>query len=43
MTSVTKNLHPSTKIFQVESTQLADLFEPLNNSLAKLADELGRW
>jgi len=27
----------------VQSTRLADLFEPLNSSLAQLAEELGRW
>ena len=44
MTSVTKNLHPATKIFfQVQSTRLADPFEPLNSSLAQLVEELGRW
>jgi len=44
ITSVTKNLHPPTKdFFQVQSTRLADLFEPLNSSLAQSAEELGRW
>jgi len=44
MTSVTKNPHPPTKkFFQVESTRLADPFEPLNSSLAQSAEELGRW
>jgi len=27
----------------VQSTRLADPFEPLNSSLAQLAEELGRW
>jgi len=27
----------------VQSTRLADPFEPLNSSLAQLAQELGRW
>jgi len=44
MTSVTKSLHPSTKkFFQVQTTRLANPFEPLNSSLAQLAEELGRW
>jgi len=44
MTSVTKNPHPPTKnFFQVQSTRLADPFEPLNSSLAQSAEELGRW
>jgi len=44
MTSVTKNPHPPTKTFiQVPSTRLADLFKPLNSSLAQSAEELGRW
>jgi len=43
MTSVTKNPHPPTKkIFLVQSTRLADPFEPLNSSLAQ-STELGRW
>jgi len=29
--------------FRVQSTRLADLFEPLNSSLAQLAEELGHW
>jgi len=29
--------------FRVQSTRLADLFEPLNSSLAQWAEELGRW
>ena len=39
MTSLTKNLHPPTKkfFFRVQSTRLADPFEPLNSSLAQLA------
>jgi len=27
----------------VQSTRLADPFEPLNSSLAQWAEELGRW
>jgi len=27
----------------VQSTRLADLFEPLNSSLAQSTEELGRW
>ena len=43
--SVTKNLKPPTKkiFFRVQSTRLADPFEPLNNSLAQSAEELRRW
>ena len=29
--------------FRVQSTRLADLFEPLNSSLAQLTEEQGRW
>ena len=29
--------------FRVQSTRLADPFEPLKSSLAQLAEELGRW
>jgi len=44
MTSLTKNLHPQPKkFFQVQSTRLADPFEPLNSSLAQSAEELGHW
>jgi len=44
MTSVTKNLHPQQKIvFRVQSTRLADPFEPLNSSLAQSAKELWCW
>jgi len=44
MMSVTKNPHPQAKIFfRVQSTRLADPFEPLNSSLAQSAEELGRW
>ena len=40
MKSVTKNPQPPTKIFfRVQSTRLADLFEPLNSSLAQLPEE----
>jgi len=43
MTTVTKNLHaPTNNFFQVQSTRLADLFEPLNSSLAQSVEELGR-
>jgi len=30
-------------LFRVQSTRLADPFEPLNSSLAQSAEELGRW
>jgi len=44
MMSVTKNPQPLPKIFfRVQSTRLADPFEPLNSSLAQSAEELGRW
>ena len=45
MTSFTKNPQPPTKkfFFRVQSTRLADPFEPLNSSLAQSAEELGRW
>ena len=37
MTSLTNNLHPPTKIFfRVQSTRLADPFEPLNSSPAQI-------
>jgi len=29
--------------FWVQSTRMADPFEPLNSSLAQSAEELGRW
>jgi len=29
--------------FRVQSTRLADLFEPLNNSLGQSMEELWRW
>jgi len=29
--------------FRVQSTRLADAFEPLNSSLAQSAEELGHW
>jgi len=39
-----KNPHPQPKnFFRVQSARLADLFEPLNSSLAQSAEELGRW
>jgi len=35
---------PNQKIFfRVQSTRLADPFEPLNSSLAQSAEELGGW
>jgi len=45
MTSLTKNLQLPTKkfFFQVQTRRLADPFEPLNSSLAQLAEELWRW
>jgi len=44
MMSVTKNPHPPTKnFFRVQSTRLADPFEPLNSSSAQSAEELRRW
>ena len=45
MTSVTDNPQPPTKnvFFRVQSTSLADPFEPLNSSLAQSAEELGHW
>ena len=43
MTSITNNPPPQPKnFFRVQSTRLADPFEPLNSSLAHLAEELGR-
>jgi len=39
-----KNASPKQKIFfRVQSTRLADPFEPLNSSLAQWVEELGRW
>jgi len=39
-----KTAPPKQKIFfRVQSTRLADPFEPLNSSLAQWAEELGRW
>jgi len=39
--SLTKKPHPPGKnFFQVQSTRLADPFEPLNSSLAQSAEEL---
>ena len=44
MTSLTKNPHsPGKNFFRVQSTRLADPFEPLNSSLAQSTEELGRW
>jgi len=41
---LTKNPHPQAKFFfRVQSTRLANPFEPLNSFLAQLAEELGRW
>ena len=34
---------PTKKFFRVQSTRLADPFEPLNSFLAQSAEELGRW
>jgi len=34
---------PKKIFFQVQSTRLADPFEPLNSSLAQSSEELGRW
>ena len=34
---------PQPKYFLVQSTWLADPFEPLNSSLAQSAEELVRW
>jgi len=42
--SLTKTRTPQAKnFFQVQSTRLADPFEPLNSSLAQSAEELGHW
>jgi len=42
MTSLPKNLQPQPQnFFRVQSTRLADPFEPLNSSLAQSAEELG--
>jgi len=39
-----KNVPPKQKnFFQVQSTRLADPFEPLNSSPAQWAEELGHW
>jgi len=39
-----KSIHVFQKFFfQVQSTRLADLFEPLNSSQAQSAEELGRF
>jgi len=39
-----KNCIPQAKnFFRVQSTRLANRFEPLNSSLAQSAEELGRW
>ena len=38
-----KTAPPSKNFFRVQSTRLADPFEPLNSSLAQWAEELGRW
>ena len=45
MMSLTKNPNTPGKkfFFKVQSTRLADPFEPLNSSLAQSAEELGRW
>jgi len=36
-------IETSKNFFRVQSTRLADAFEPLNSSLAQSAEELGRW
>jgi len=42
MTSLKKNPHfPTKKFFRVQSTRLADPFEPLKSSLDQSAEELG--
>jgi len=38
-----KSATPNQKIFRVQSRRRSDPFEPLNNSLAQSAEELGRW
>jgi len=44
MTSLKKKRTPQAKnLYRVQSTSLADPFEPLNSSLAQWAEELGRW
>jgi len=45
MMSLTKKPDPPGKknFLRVQSTGLADPFEPLNSSLAQSAEELGRW
>ena len=44
MMSLTKNLQPQPKIFfQVQTRRLANVFEPLNISLAQLAEALWCW
>jgi len=44
MTSLTKNLNPQSKnFFPVQSTRLADPFQPLNSFPAQRAEKLGRW
>jgi len=42
MTSLTNNPHPQAKVFfRVQSTRLADPFEPLNSCLAQSAEGCG--
>jgi len=45
MMSVTNNPQPPTKkkFFRVQSTRLANPFEPFNSSLTQSVEELGRW
>jgi len=44
MTSLKKSTPSNQKtFFQVQTKRLADLFEPLNSSLAQLAEELWRF
>jgi len=38
-----KPIPQAKNFFQVQSTRLANPFEPLNSSLAQWAEELGRW
>jgi len=38
-----KRTPQATNFFRVQSTRLADPFEPLNSSLAQSVEELRRW
>jgi len=43
-TSLTKNPQtPTQKFFRVQSTRLANPFEPLNSSLVQSSEELWHW